>query len=541
MNLILNNPYRILGLLVGAKAAEQARQISKIKTYIDAEQDIPKELLENSFRFLGEVCRTMDTVNDAVSKLNLDSDKMAAALFWFYKGNEITDEPAFDALNDGDFDTAFETWNKLVSAGLVSQRNASAYNNLSNLYLGGFLDGTDIASNIFRHGILFKLQFIESDFAKNFKALATDETYKTTKKEMQLLFLSQLETEVGNNGVITSNEFIEILSDIEFIAKEDYLKGFVLKPIEFIEKKIQETKAKRSANKANAANAGKILLEKTTESFAQLKSILGTTNLKYTSIADKFAMELFACGRDYFMHYRDSETDPSKVSMSFFKRAKTIAIGNIASQQIEENIDNLQEWIDEKPERDKRKLIESDLSSLLEILQTFDESSDTVENAKLLINQSKPKLLNIREALGESDDLYLTLSTRVAAMAQHNVIVEVNAAQENISAKLANDRNGTINKLKATLINAWSVTKSIGTLDMEYDFKINRYYSNRESLEKLCSQLDVNTNNLRSGTTNTPSSNKKSDYDVIADWILNGPGAFILIIGLILILIKACG
>jgi hypothetical protein len=43
------------------------------------------------------------------------------------------------------------------------------------------------------------------------------------------------------------------------------LKGFVQKPIEQIEKKIEEAKTKRKANKANAVNIGKALFEQTSE------------------------------------------------------------------------------------------------------------------------------------------------------------------------------------------------------------------------------------------------------------------------------------
>ena len=39
MNLIQNNPYRTVGLLVGATAKEQTKQISRLKKYIEAEQE----------------------------------------------------------------------------------------------------------------------------------------------------------------------------------------------------------------------------------------------------------------------------------------------------------------------------------------------------------------------------------------------------------------------------------------------------------------------------------------------------------------------
>ena len=98
MQLIKNNPYRIVGLLVGATAKEQIKQQKRLKQYIEAEQE-PED--DFSFPSLGKLMRTIEVITDASSKLNLDNDKMTAALFWFYKGNDITDEPAFDLLKEG--------------------------------------------------------------------------------------------------------------------------------------------------------------------------------------------------------------------------------------------------------------------------------------------------------------------------------------------------------------------------------------------------------------------------------------------------------
>jgi hypothetical protein len=92
MDIIQNNPYRILGLLVGTTTREQTKQINRLKKFIEAEQE-PQD--DFSFPILGNLHRTLNSVEDAASKLNLDSDKMNAALFWFWNGNPITDEAAF--------------------------------------------------------------------------------------------------------------------------------------------------------------------------------------------------------------------------------------------------------------------------------------------------------------------------------------------------------------------------------------------------------------------------------------------------------------
>ena len=43
MNIIENNPYRTVGLLVGATAAQQNRHITRIPRYINSSDAIPEE------------------------------------------------------------------------------------------------------------------------------------------------------------------------------------------------------------------------------------------------------------------------------------------------------------------------------------------------------------------------------------------------------------------------------------------------------------------------------------------------------------------
>ena len=226
MQIIQNNPYRMLGLLVGATAAEQKKQITRLQRFLEAEQT-PEDNF--SFPVLGNLTQTLDSVNNAAANLNSDSDKMSAALFWFYKGSAVTDEPAFDKIKEGDINGALAIWSKLTANAAVTQRNASAYSNLATLYLSTALLGTGVQLET---GIRLKLQFLESDFIKDFKASATDETYKTTKKDLQLLFLKQIESEVEKSKTITTDKFLTMVMKQEFIAKDVFLKGFVEKYIE---------------------------------------------------------------------------------------------------------------------------------------------------------------------------------------------------------------------------------------------------------------------------------------------------------------------
>ena len=486
MHIIQNNPYRTVGLLVGATAREQERQVRRLKQFIEAEKD-PED--DFSFPTLGNLDRTLEKVNEAASKLNLDSDKMSSALFWFYKGNPITDEPAFEAIKEADIDQVIIIWTKLTSNGEVSQRNASAYSNLATLYLSGIFEGTNTTEVILEQGILLKLKFLESDFIKDLKSLATDENFKTTKKELQLLFLNQVHSEVEKSGTLSSNKFLDILSKQEFSAKDDFLIGFVQKPIEQIEKKVEEAKTKRKANKANAINIGKALYEQTSENLKQLKAILGTSNLKFYTLSDKVSDEILQCGIDYFSHFKDSSTEPASDSMDLFRKAKTLAVGNIAKQRCQENTENLQEWIDKKPERDKHARIFIDLEKLKNLIDEYEGRSETVANGKQLLASATPYLNNIKSVLGSTNELYLGLSTRIASDAQRMCVSEINRSQDGFANISDNSMKMVlISLLKTKVDEAWDVTITIGSMDLRQDFR-TRYNQNRTSLSNLKTQL----------------------------------------------------
>lgn len=372
MKLIQNNPYRIVGLLVGATAREQERQVRRLKQFLEAEQE-PQE--DFSFPILGNLNRTLNSVEEAASKLNLDSDKIGVALFWFWNGNSITDEAAFEALKNGDIETANDIWDKLITKTdeegqrfwkPITEKNYSAYHNSSIL---NFIRGDGNLNN----GIVAGLYFFESDLLQKFISSVVDETFKTNKKELQLLFLNQLHSALESNKKTSLPKFIEILNKHKFVAKEDFMKGIVQKPIEQIEQKIETAKNKRKASKANAAKAGQELSTATASDLTQLKSVVGENDIKYTSIADKVANEILQCSIDYFNDCQDknSNINYAETAMKLAKQAQNIAVGNLTKDRVKDNIETLSEMKD-------RELLQA-IAVLQSVKDAYGEACRTID------------------------------------------------------------------------------------------------------------------------------------------------------------------
>ena len=488
MELVINNPYRIAGLLVGATAKEQDKQIRRLKQFIDAGQDPDDDF---SFPTIGNLQRSLDKVTDAASKLNLNSDKMNAALFWFYKGNPITDEPAFEAIKEADLDKVLSIWSKHTSNGEVSQRNASAYSNLGTLYLSGILDGTNTNEALLEQGISLKLKFLESDFIKDFKSLATDETFNTTKKELQLLFLNQLLSVIEKKGIVSSNKFLDILTRLEFSAKEDFLKNFVQKPIEQIEKKIEESKTKRKTIKANAVNIGEDLHKQTAENLEQLKSILGVSNIKYASIADKVANEILQCSIEYFNYYQENNSDINYFDPAWklAKSTESIAIGKLTKDRIADSLNTLKEM--------KDKEISQAIAILQSIKDAYEEACKQIDK---LVEESQYDTL---PGFGGSQPLRIP---------KFNVSINWSKVKEMKRDALNWDK-------VVELIREEIPTKNIDKIkNVENTTKVNKYkvlvdflmdklsYSQKNKVQYICYWKTVST------TTTTSSDNSSGCY-----------------------------
>lgn len=344
--------------------------------------------------------------------------------------------------------------------------------------------------NTLSEAVILKLRFLESDFIKQYCSYVAGETYKPNKENLQQLYVSELENSLVKRGKLKISHLLEILNSIVFSAKAVILKQFVQSFIIEIEKKIEATKAQRKANPLKASEFGKQLAIESKEGLSQINSILGARDLKYASIADKVADEVLQCGIEYFNKYKDHDTvNPGYESMNCLKLAKSIAVGSIITQRCNENIEGLQEWINDKPERDKQKRIINDLEKLKNIIDLYEQKSDTINNAGQLLASAKPLLTNIKNVLGSTDDLYLGLSSRIASDSQQMLITEINSIQKTISQTPYPDqkRAGLIH-LKQKVEEAWVVTITIGNMDLVTEFR-SRYNANRLALSNLRTQL----------------------------------------------------
>jgi hypothetical protein len=373
MKLVLDNPYRIVGLLSGASAREQDRQIRRIKQFVEAEQVIEDDY---SFPLLGNINRTAENIDAASSRLNLDSDKMQAALFWFFFGSEVTDEPAFNAVKEGEFGEAISIWSKLTQTREVTKSNSSAYNNLGTLYLckislhvhrPGTLQVASRPEEIIAKGIVLKLKFLESDFFSDFKNVVTDETYRLSKSDAQLMFLNQILSECEKGNTYTKESFLEFIINLDFLAKDKFLLDFAERPINHIENNIKKASARRKEESNLGISLGESLIKETQEDMKMLKSILGAANIKYRSVADKLANEIIQCSIDYYNFYHRNNSGYNFVdpALALANKAFQIAEGSVVKDKVSDTLETY------------KKKKDYEISSAIEILQHIRDTNES--------------------------------------------------------------------------------------------------------------------------------------------------------------------
>jgi|GEM_PF-1255314 len=112
MNLINNNPYRILGLPITASEREIAKQINTLLTY--AEMGKAKSF-ETDFPFLLPIGRTPNEIEEAKKQIEQGESKFLYSIFWFWKNNSV-DDLAFEILKEGNTEKAIGIWEKSAFA-----------------------------------------------------------------------------------------------------------------------------------------------------------------------------------------------------------------------------------------------------------------------------------------------------------------------------------------------------------------------------------------------------------------------------------------
>ena len=465
MNILQNNPYRLLGVYSNSPTKERLANHNRMKAFLKVGKPVsfPLDLPQ----YLGSIDRTEVSVMDADAKLTLPKDQILYSQFWFVKTTPL-DDVAFNHLFAGDIDKAEEIWQKRECA-------SSLQNLITCALLRKNYECAIRCAEVLYGNPPYINQFVSAIIRNGGNIDVTNIT---------LAFLDVLCDEIGANKLLP------------FINNSIWKKHIGEKVVKPLIDSIQEAidKAKKSKGKGSDARlkAGEALRKKTRNILLQLKGFLSTNDLQYQMIADKLGLEILQCGIDYFNDSK--ERDAARKAMSLQKYAKSIVVGQMAKDRCKENVDILQEIIDNLPPSE----VFTEDRAIHEELRKYCLLPDKICHAITLLNNTKPHLQSIKRKLGISNSYYLKMSTQVVGNALSNVIAEVNEAQSFFSAErkksdAMSDAVFAVTHLKPVLEQAWKATIIMDGFDMEAEYKNARYNENRSVLKELCEQLGIST------------------------------------------------
>lgn len=123
IDIISNNPFRVLGVWTNAKQADIVKNVSKMKAYLNVGKAVgfPTDMQG----LLPDLSRTVESAQAAQAAINLPNDKIRFALFWFCNADAV-DSTGLNNLVSGDAEKAQsifarrESFSSLVNQAVLS-------------------------------------------------------------------------------------------------------------------------------------------------------------------------------------------------------------------------------------------------------------------------------------------------------------------------------------------------------------------------------------------------------------------------------------
>lgn len=431
--------------------------------------------------------RTPESIAAANTAINLDKDQLKYALFWFISGSPM-DDIALKHLQAGNREKAEEifqkkeTFSSLINSGVlafVDGNTVSGFNNVSKVV----------------HSSTYRAQLLQALGIANLQL---------SEEDLAGLWIAELLKEIPASKLLSA---CTNPTDRAIVSK-----SALDEPISAINSAIAVAKSADTKNPEASLAAGTKLMNSTKAPLKAVKDIAGASSPQYQMVADNVAKQVLQCGINYYNNAPDSDVESPRKAMVLHSYALSIAVGQLTKDRCKENYDKLKQAVDNMPPAE----VAIETRKVKEELRKFCQLPDKISHSVTLLNNTKPLLQTIKTKLGASNSFYLSLSTQVVGNALHNVIEEVNQAQNTFGRLIEECKRRGINPslvgstildtIKPVLREAWQATLKMDSFDMEYEFKSKRYNPNRQSLKEMCDDLGVSTYSSSSSSRSSYSS-----------------------------------
>ena len=339
MKLIVENPYRILGLPINATDREIKKRIANFNAFISIGK-IPESQFYD-FLWIGPLNRDKETLELASQELENPDSKLFHSLFWFSRIDPI-DEMALDFLREDNTEKAIKFWEKSLKSYKITSKNYSYIKNLALINLinafgkNGELNRDYLIDSLDNFGRLFDSELFWASYIalfKNKKLLTSINT-----DEISYNFFDAIIKSVGKTDGITYKELIEVINESEISEeiKDKIINKFTSKYIMNIENEIDKCEQRIENNKSEAWVAGNELYQGTFHDTTLIIEILGEDDIQVQMLCDNIATTLTNCCLDT---YNNNTLDDELIKeiRHLLDIAESIAISESAIDKVIDN------------------------------------------------------------------------------------------------------------------------------------------------------------------------------------------------------------
>ena len=321
---ISQNPYRILSITSDCGARDIQKNLSKLKAFskIGKIANLDYDL---TFLNLAKIDRSEEVLSKVENKILLDKNKVQNALFWFVAHNPI-DNVALNNLSNGNVDKALEIWKKITEGKEVSEKNHTAFNNLSTLIILQNLDNSktdifnksDISISEIRTAMNLKNKLLTSPYFNKFAESVSKHASTVSAIEAQTYFSECILELLSKN--FSSKDLIKVFNGLDKDICRSISETLLDAPINNIKNTIKNSNTKVEKDHSSGIIIGKRLIKDTLNDLKQIKDFLGKDDYQYQTIADRLANQILQCG---ILCYNKTQNDYEYLSS--YKYALSIA------------------------------------------------------------------------------------------------------------------------------------------------------------------------------------------------------------------------
>lgn len=325
---ILNNPYKLLGVLSSDSPRDIERNISRFKAFIKINKTPTSDY---DFKFLNntEINRTESNISKSQNLVLSDRTKIQYSLFWFANGNGF-DKIAIENLKKGEYKKAIEVWEKCTQNKKISKSNFTSFNNYGSLLLNlNFYLYTKDKINFdeIKNAIKLKYNLISSNHFSSFNSLINAEKTSLSVGEVKEIFSEDLMKILKNN--FNNSKISEIFQGVDNEIYQSFSVSLTKEPIQSISNAIEVINNDLEKDHNKGLELGKKLIKLTFKDVKNLKELVGDENYEFQMICDKLANQIMQCGILYYNKTYDDQDYLSSykyaLSISYSEKTKTRA------------------------------------------------------------------------------------------------------------------------------------------------------------------------------------------------------------------------